>query len=133
MKNFSDRLKSLRKEKDLTGEQLGKIFNVTKTAVSYWESGKNFPGEDMVKKIAEYFEVSTDFLLGKSDIRNPYITEGIEVREEQEKYNVAKLDDDISIWFSKDEYSDDLPEDVKNSMRDYLRFLLKEHGKKNNE
>lgn len=133
MKNFSDRLKSLRKEKDLTGEQLGKIFNVTKTAVSYWESGKNFPGEDMVKKIAEYFEVSTDFLLGKSDIRNPYITEGIEVREEQEKYNVAKLDDDISIWFSKDEYSDDLPEDVKNSMRDYLRFLLKEHGKKKNE
>lgn len=132
MKNFSDRLKSLRKEKDLTGEQLGKIFNVTKTAVSYWESGKNFPGEDMVKKIAEYFEVSTDFLLGKSDIRNPYITEGIESKEE-EKYNVAKLDDDISIWFSKDEYSDDLPEDVKNSMRDYLRFLLKEHGKKKNE
>ena len=107
MKNFSDRLKSLRKEKDLTGEQLGKIFNVTKTAVSYWESGKNFPGEDMVKKIADYFEVSTDYLLGKSDIMNPYenhkkISESIkDDKELLEFWEVLKEREDLQLMFKQ--------------------------------
>ena len=35
MKNFSTRLKELRAEKEITGEELGKKFNVSKTAVSY--------------------------------------------------------------------------------------------------
>lgn len=133
MSSFSERLKELRLENRLTQEELAEKFYLNKSSISRYERGQQVPELELLKKIADYFGVGTDFLLGKSNIRNPYITEGIEVREEQEKYNVAKLDDDISIWFSKDEYSDDLPEDVKNSMRDYLRFLLKEHGKKKNE
>lgn len=69
-KSFSTRLKSLRQEKQITGEQLGKHLNVTKTAVSYWENGKNFPGEDMLVKIATFFGVSIDYLLGNSNIRS---------------------------------------------------------------
>lgn len=68
-KSFSTRLKSLRQEKQITGEQLGKHLNVTKTAVSYWENGKNFPGEDMLVEIANFFGVSIDYLLGNSDYK----------------------------------------------------------------
>lgn len=132
MASLGERIRQLREESEMTGEQLGKKLNVSKQSISKWENDTSNPDIDTIRKIASIFNTTVDYLSGNSDIRNPYITEGIESKEE-EKYNVAKLDDDISIWFSKDEYSDDLPEDVKNSMRDYLRFLLKEHGKKNNE
>ena len=133
MASLGERIRQLREESEMTGEQLGKKLNVSKQSISKWENDTSNPDIDTIRKIASIFNTTVDYLSGDSDIRNPYITEGIEIKEEQEKYNVTKLDDDISIWFSKDEYSDDLPEDVKNSMRDYLRFLLKEHGKKKNE
>lgn len=133
MASLGERIRQLREESEMTGEQLGKKLNVSKQSISKWENDTSNPDIDTIRKIASIFNTTVDYLSGNSDIRNPYITEGIEIKEEQEKYNVTKLDDDISIWFSKDEYSDDLPEDVKNSMRDYLRFLLKEHGKKKNE
>lgn len=131
-KLFVSRLRELLDEKEITQKELSSRIGVSEVTVSRYLSGDRTPRTDVINSISNFFNVSADYLLGNSDIRNPYITEGIESKEE-EKYNVAKLDDDISIWFSKDEYSDDLPEDVKNSMRDYLRFLLKEHGKKKNE
>lgn len=70
MTNFSNRLKNLRREKGLTGQELGEIFNVTKTAISYWENSKTFPDELTLKKMAEFFDVSLDYLLGRTDKRN---------------------------------------------------------------
>lgn len=64
------RLRKLRKEKKLTGEQLGKILGVTKTAVSYWETGRVKMDDQMMIKVADYFEVTTDYLLGRDDKRN---------------------------------------------------------------
>lgn len=82
MSTFSKILRELRKEKQLTGEDLGKVFNVTKTAISYWENGKTFPDELTIKQMADYFDVSTDFLLGVSDIRNPYKEDNNKVKDE---------------------------------------------------
>lgn len=67
MSTFSVRLRELRKGKQLSGEELGKVFSVTKTAISYWENGKTFPDEDTLKKMADYFNVSLDYLLGRTD------------------------------------------------------------------
>ena len=61
--NFANIIKHLRKERGLTQEQFGKNFNITKTGVSYWESGTTTPSIDMVKKIAEFFDVPTDYLI----------------------------------------------------------------------
>lgn len=67
---FGNRLKNLRSEKRITGEELGKILNVTKVAVSNWESDRRFPDQDTLKNIADYFDVSVDYLLCRSDARN---------------------------------------------------------------
>ena len=72
MANFSDRLRQLRLENDLTQEQFGKIFGIVKFTVSLYENGKSTPDDETKKKIAEYFNVSLDYLMGFSDIRNPY-------------------------------------------------------------
>lgn len=70
MSNFSDRLKLLRNEKQLTGSEFGKFFNVTKSAVSNWEINNREPSQEMLKMIADFFNVSLDYLMGKSNIRN---------------------------------------------------------------
>ena len=61
--NFAKTIKKLRKAKKLTQSQLGEHFNITKTGVSYWESGKTMPSIDMVKKLADFFDVPTDYLI----------------------------------------------------------------------
>lgn len=68
---FKDRLIKLRKELNLTQEELAQKIGYTRTAISAWEIGRNEPSNADTIKLAECFGVSTDYLLGKSDIRNP--------------------------------------------------------------
>lgn len=66
-----NRLKLLREEKKLTQGDIAKILNITTAAYSYYENEKRDMTPDTILKLADYFNVSTDFLLGKSDIRKP--------------------------------------------------------------
>lgn len=64
---FGNRLRNLRISENITGVELGKILNVTKVAISNWESGKRTPDQETLTKIADYFDVTTDYLLGRTD------------------------------------------------------------------
>lgn len=64
-----DRFKQERMKTGLNQVEFAKIFNVTKQTVSNWESGKRKPDTEMLSKIAQYFNVSTDYLLG-TDLNN---------------------------------------------------------------
>ena len=66
-----NRLKLLREEKKLTQGDIAKMLNITTAAYSYYENEKRDMTPDTILKLAEYFDVSTDYLLCKSDIRNP--------------------------------------------------------------
>ena len=57
-------IKALRKEKDLTQEQLAELFGVSFQAVSKWETGAAYPDIEMLPRIARFFGVTTDELLG---------------------------------------------------------------------
>lgn len=61
---FGDRLKELRTSKNLSQEELSEILDVRKSSISNWETSKATPTFDMLIKIANYFGVTTDFLLG---------------------------------------------------------------------
>lgn len=67
---FKDRLVKLRKELNLTQEEFAQKIGYTRTAISAWEIGRNEPSNADTVKIANFFNVSTDYLLGKTDIRN---------------------------------------------------------------
>lgn len=67
MNSFGKRLKYLRQEKGLTQVELGKVFNVTNVGVAKWESDDRFPDKSILVKIADYFDVSTDYLLCRTD------------------------------------------------------------------
>ena len=64
---FSERLKALRKEKDLKQSELAEAINVTQRKISYWETGQLEPDLENLWKLSDYFNVSVDFLIGKID------------------------------------------------------------------
>ena len=68
MSIFKDRLKELRLEKGISQNDLGKILNVSKMAISHWESGHSEPSITQLIMLANYFEVSVDYLVAKEDI-----------------------------------------------------------------
>ena len=66
---FKDRIKSLRKEYGLTQRDLGIILSVTQRSISRMETGETFPSEDVLNKIADFFNVSTDYLLCRTELK----------------------------------------------------------------
>ena len=65
--NFSDNLKSLMIENNLTQKKISEIAQVNQRTISSWINGQNEPLAYSVAKIADYFHVSVDYLLGRED------------------------------------------------------------------
>lgn len=81
-----------------------------------YERDEREPNDEITLKLAEYFSVTTDYLLGKSDIRNP------------EKEDLDKL----QIGLSAKDYSNISDEQIK-QIEDFARFVLKDNKKDNND
>lgn len=64
---FKQRLKLLRKEKGLTQEQLAEELFVVRHTIHRWESGETQPSIDDLLKLSQFFNVNTDYLVGKSN------------------------------------------------------------------
>ncbi|CAK7002877.1 helix-turn-helix transcriptional regulator [Tissierella sp.] len=84
MNNLGDRIKELRTEKKVSQTVLGKHIGVGKTTISNYETGYSMPDNETLTKIANFFNVSTDYLLGRTNIKNPAdkISEVLEDDEE---------------------------------------------------
>ena len=61
------RLKELRKKKGLSQLRLATELNTTQNTVSRYETGEREPGIDELIKIADYFNVSVDYLIGRTE------------------------------------------------------------------
>lgn len=115
--DFKDRLVKLRKELGLTQEDFAQKIGYTRTAISAWEIGRNEPSNADTVKISDFFGVSTDYLLGKSDIRNP---------EEFDPLGLAK------IGFSMKDYTPPT-ETQKQQIKGLLEVIMKDNKKDNKE
>lgn len=67
MNTFPKRLRELREEAKLKQTEFAEMFHVHQTYVSKWERGLGEPSYEILCKIADYFGVSTDYLLGRED------------------------------------------------------------------
>ena len=61
---FGENLKTLRKNKGITQEELAVRLNVVRQTISKWEKGQSVPDAEMLVKLAEFFEVPVSQLLG---------------------------------------------------------------------
>ncbi len=64
---LGDKLVSLRKENKLTQAKVAEILNVSRQAISRWESGAAIPSTDNLKGLSELYKVPVDYLLKKDD------------------------------------------------------------------
>ena len=104
-----NRLKFLREEKGLFQKDIAKLLNVSVPAVNQYESGKRDMSTDTLIILSEYFNVTTDYLLGKSDVRNP----GQQIND---------VLNEAMIGMSKEEY-EALNETQKKQIRDFAIFV----------
>ena len=64
---FAERLKQLRTEKNIGQNALAEALGISNASISYWETGKQIPSSEAVFKLAQFFGVSADYLLGLKD------------------------------------------------------------------
>lgn len=69
MEKFSTRIKELREARGMSQAAVGKIIGVERYSVYGYEKGKSYPDVPHLIALADYFDVSTDYLLGRTDVR----------------------------------------------------------------
>lgn len=67
---LSNRLKELRQNTNYRQEDIAKLLNITTSAYGYYEQGKTIPDANTLSKLAKIYNVTSDYLLGKTDIKN---------------------------------------------------------------
>lgn len=118
MANFSERVKELRLQKKLTIRDLAREISIDHTAISKWENAINTAPQDMVLKLAEYFNVSTDYLLGRTDDPRPFPVE--DTRSIDEKWNDPKNEFLYAMYGEVQDLTDEQKEEILNFV-DYLK------------
>lgn len=93
MITFGQRLKMLREKKELSQEELGRRFNLSQSTIAYYELDKKQPSQNTLHKMADFFEETTDYILGRDKIvvKTPEPSEII-LREIAAEYNIDLTD-----------------------------------------
>lgn len=84
MATFGELLAELRQDKGLTQKQLGRVLSVSTGTISNYENGVHYPDLEKLVALADYFQVSTDYLLGRENAdREVHIPETKEPKDER--------------------------------------------------
>ena len=110
-----NRIKILREELNMTQQELADKLDGAKSTVAMYEKGDRKPSMEVLLKLSEIFDCSIDYILGKSDIRNP------------ENTNLDKL----QIGLSTNDYANISEEQLK-QIEDFAKFVLKDNKKNDN-
>ena len=81
--NFALRLKQLRKENNITQLELSRKLGVVRTAITNYETGRAMPDPTTLNVLAKIFNVSIDYLMGTSSIRNNLFVENAVMHDEE--------------------------------------------------
>lgn len=129
---LKERLKELRSEKQITQRELANLLRLSPSTIAMYETGQRMPDPEILQRIADFFGVSTDYLLGRTDIPNPYIPEEYTQKHKVAKRDLMQYEDFIKqagIFFMNDEVAE---EDKEKLFRDIseLFWKAKEMNKK---
>lgn len=98
------KIRELRKQRKLTMKELGEKINVAESTVSLYENGKRQPDFETIKKLADFFGVTTDYLLERTDTPTPV------------PQTAQSAETEIQAEFNK------LTESEQKDVLDYIRF-----------
>lgn len=95
MTTFGKRLKVLREKKELSQEVLGRKLHLSQSIIAHYEAGRKQPSQDILQRLADFFGVSIDYLLGRSLPANPTPAITPEDEKKLEEYE-QQLDEVVS-------------------------------------
>ena len=123
MNTFSSRLRELRTENRLGQKEVGASLNVSDSSIRKYESGDRTPTPDAIKKLSKLFAVSTDYLLGETNIKesaDKLIAQNHSLRSNTiDQGNLDKLLQQDKITFDGISYK------LTDSTREKVRVALK--------
>lgn len=123
MSTIKERIKELRKEKDLTQEELAKLLGLSaKSNIANYENGANAPSDEIKIKMCELFDCTMDYLMGRSDYKNEndFFNKNIDKTRNFIEFNTSE---EMKILdFNRIEEMADM---LENKPRDKFEILLK--------
>ncbi len=117
MATFAERLKAERKKNNINQTQLAEKLYLDRSSISKYESGKQIPETPTLEKLADFFEISIDYLLGKSDIRNYDDNFSLTSISENLSTNGLKT---LAAHFDGEEFTEDDLDDIEN----FIKFIV---------
>ncbi len=107
------RLRELRERKGYTLEQVATKLGLRNQYVSNYELGKRSPDYETLKKLADFYNVTTDYILGNSDIENPYNTPNVKIEKNKNELNFSELDN-VYLSYAKEAQENKIdPADIR--------------------
>ncbi len=131
-----NRIKDLRAEKSVSQNELAKALGLTQQAISAYENGLREPDLETLQKIADFFDVSIDYLLGKSDIRNPEKIVQDKLTEKDKKdiaKDLEKMMNDLEHADGLMFYNEPIDDEDRELLKQALEFGLRMAKIKNKE
>ena len=113
---FAERLKSLRKEQNLTQQKIAEKLNISRGSYAQWEAQRTQPSSKSLETLANFVDVSTDYLLGNTDIKN----------QNQFDEDLEKSLDTFKSFDGKPMYDED-----REKIREFLRKRMEDRLKDN--
>ena len=99
--SFSERLKELRAEKGIRSEDAAEVFGVSRATLSAYEMGKSVPDLNVLNKMADFYEVSTDYICGRTNVKKFLQVDTSSVKLSQSDVNkISELSDSETVGLS---------------------------------
>ena len=121
MNTLGSRIKGLREQHRLSQKELAELLNVNSSTLSQYESDKRIPSDDIKIRIANYFNVSTDYLLGNSKITTLNQKDELDIAKRIEALE-ADLENQENLMMHGEILDDETRELVKASLATAVRM-----------
>ena len=115
-RNFGDNLKLLRKQMGLTQQGIADKINTSRSCISNYESGNRQPDNETIKVLADFFDVSVDYLFGRSEVKSTIKNSG----------KIAEIENFLSRINSFNTLDmHDAPAHIRCAVAEFYAYLLK--------
>ena len=94
---LNEKLRELRRKKDITQEELANRFGISPQAVSKWERGEGFPDITLLPELAQYFDITIDELMGMEEERMRAKLDAYD-EEDREYGNLGETEKRVALW-----------------------------------
>lgn len=126
---FAMRLKKLREQKRINQTELANLLKVSNGSISKWERGDRQPDYETLENIADTFNVTIDYLLGRSDSKQEFNESQMNFSTPQEALSFILKQDMVADFggYDLDNMSDDEIMEMADDIADMLKIISRKH------